>query len=448
MSEATPTGDPLISKHEEAEIDAQRARRAANLFDLRRMIGGLFLIYGVILVILGLGASDAEIDKAAGWNLNLWVGVAMLITAAIFLAWAFARPLGDEIVGDERPEGDRRSPGRTRRPGPTRPRSAGQRRRAGGPGATATDPGGGSAPGLQQRQHGAAEPAADHARAGGAGRLEPRDRGLDRGHARLVVVAQARVRGVQQPAGLRQVGGRAAPRPSRRRGRSRTARGARGGAAARAAAPRPRGRRRRGARRRAPRTRRGTPRGARCSRPRRGCARAPESSVTSRQSPSSSGTGRSSSVAKSIRSAAPARLCSEASWSSSPVSRADPVVLDARAELRQLDAVGLLGARDGQQRQAERGLERRRRGQAGALRDVAGEREPRARRRRRPPRAARPPCRARTRASRSARPGAAASNASDSPRSRASARISPPSSGSASTVTPRSIANGSARPPL
>ncbi len=107
MSDATPTGDPLIAKHEEAEIDARRARRAANLFDLRRMIGGLFLIYGVILVILGLGASDAEIDKAAGWNLNLWVGVAMLITAAIFLAWAFMRPLGDEIVDEEPPEDDR-----------------------------------------------------------------------------------------------------------------------------------------------------------------------------------------------------------------------------------------------------------------------------------------------------------------------------------------------------
>ena len=107
MSEATPTGDPLISKHEEADVEAERARRAANLFDLRRMIGGLFLIYGVILVILGLGASDAELEKAAGWNLNLWVGVAMLITAAIFLVWAFSRPLGEEIVDDEQPEGDR-----------------------------------------------------------------------------------------------------------------------------------------------------------------------------------------------------------------------------------------------------------------------------------------------------------------------------------------------------
>ena len=101
MSEGSPTGDPHIAQSEEAKLDAESARRAANLFDLRRIIGGLFAIYGVILVILGLGASDAEIDKAAGWNLNLWVGVAMLIVAALFLVWAFGRPLGEEIVDDE-----------------------------------------------------------------------------------------------------------------------------------------------------------------------------------------------------------------------------------------------------------------------------------------------------------------------------------------------------------
>ena len=88
------------------QLESSRARRAANLFDLRRIIGGLFAIYGVILVILGLGASDAEIDKAAGWNLNLWTGVAMLVVAAIFLAWAFARPLSDELDEAERGDGD------------------------------------------------------------------------------------------------------------------------------------------------------------------------------------------------------------------------------------------------------------------------------------------------------------------------------------------------------
>ena len=107
MSEATPTGDPLISRHEEEALDSRRARRAANLFDLRRIIGALFGVYGVILVILGIGASDAEIEKAAGWNLNLYVGLAILALAAFFLAWAFLRPLSEEIGDGEPPEDDR-----------------------------------------------------------------------------------------------------------------------------------------------------------------------------------------------------------------------------------------------------------------------------------------------------------------------------------------------------
>jgi len=99
--------DELISQTEQAEAQADRERdpdreaRAANLFDLRRIIGGMFAIYGVILFILGIAASQKEIDKAAGWNLNLWVGLAMIVVAAIFLGWAFARPLSEQLDADD-----------------------------------------------------------------------------------------------------------------------------------------------------------------------------------------------------------------------------------------------------------------------------------------------------------------------------------------------------------
>lgn len=96
-TEASPTGDPLIAQNEEAEIDPQRAARAAKLFDVRRLIGGLFVIYGVILVVLGLGASDASIHKSADMNVNLWAGLGMLAVGVIFLAWAFMRPLSPEL---------------------------------------------------------------------------------------------------------------------------------------------------------------------------------------------------------------------------------------------------------------------------------------------------------------------------------------------------------------
>ena len=92
--------DKFISDAERAEQES-RAARAANLFDVRRFIGGLFVLYGLILFILGIGASDADVEKAAGVNINLWTGLAMLVVGAIFLAWAFARPLGEELADAE-----------------------------------------------------------------------------------------------------------------------------------------------------------------------------------------------------------------------------------------------------------------------------------------------------------------------------------------------------------
>jgi len=107
--------DPHIQQSEEAEIEAQRAARAANLFDIRRLIGGLFLIYGAILVVAGIGASDAEIEKAADVNINLWAGLGMLALASLFIAWALLRPLSEELAESEQASGgsgsDERAPG-------------------------------------------------------------------------------------------------------------------------------------------------------------------------------------------------------------------------------------------------------------------------------------------------------------------------------------------------
>src|SRR3954470_14708496 len=115
----SPTGDPLIAETEEAG----RAQRAANLFDLRRILAGLFFLYGAILTVLGIGASDADIRKAAGININLWVGLAMLVLAALFLAWALGPPPGGQIGG--RPGRGAGGPRGDRRPGPLRGRGPG-----------------------------------------------------------------------------------------------------------------------------------------------------------------------------------------------------------------------------------------------------------------------------------------------------------------------------------
>ena len=84
MSDTTPT----------------KEERAANLFDLRRIIGGVFVAWGILLTVLGITESDAEIEKAAGININLYAGLGMLVVAIIFLLWAFTHPLGKELQED------------------------------------------------------------------------------------------------------------------------------------------------------------------------------------------------------------------------------------------------------------------------------------------------------------------------------------------------------------
>ncbi|MFG2038558.1 hypothetical protein [Dactylosporangium sp. NPDC048998] len=66
--------------------------RAARLFDVRRVIGGLFTVYGVIVTILGIFDTRAEIDKAAGVRINLWIGLGMLALGLLFLLWQWLRP--------------------------------------------------------------------------------------------------------------------------------------------------------------------------------------------------------------------------------------------------------------------------------------------------------------------------------------------------------------------
>ena len=75
-----------------------RELRAATLFDIRRIIGGLFLLYGITLTVLGFGASDDDLRRAEGVNVNLLVGITMIVMAALFIAWALWRPLGRELA--------------------------------------------------------------------------------------------------------------------------------------------------------------------------------------------------------------------------------------------------------------------------------------------------------------------------------------------------------------
>lgn len=64
----------------------------SRLFDLRVIIGGLFLLYGVILTVTGAVDGSAALAKAQGVRINLWTGLVMLGIGTVFLAWGLTRP--------------------------------------------------------------------------------------------------------------------------------------------------------------------------------------------------------------------------------------------------------------------------------------------------------------------------------------------------------------------
>ena len=96
---------------------SNRAERAANLFDLRRIIGGLFVAWGVLLIVLGL-LDVGDVDNAK--NINIYSGIGMLLLGLFFLVWAFTRPLGRELAESEKASRSAGGDGQgTRRPGDT-----------------------------------------------------------------------------------------------------------------------------------------------------------------------------------------------------------------------------------------------------------------------------------------------------------------------------------------
>lgn len=65
---------------------------ASKLFDIRTLIGGLFVLYGLMLIVAGFVADPEEIAKADGININLWLGFCMLVLGIFFLVWKKMNP--------------------------------------------------------------------------------------------------------------------------------------------------------------------------------------------------------------------------------------------------------------------------------------------------------------------------------------------------------------------
>ncbi len=74
--------------------DRTPTTRTAGAFDIRVIIAALLGVIGLILVATGVfNASDAELDKADGLNINVWAGLGLVVVSVAFLVWARLRPI-------------------------------------------------------------------------------------------------------------------------------------------------------------------------------------------------------------------------------------------------------------------------------------------------------------------------------------------------------------------
>ncbi|MFF7204763.1 hypothetical protein [Streptomyces sp. NPDC008141] len=87
-------------QREVSELERKSAT-AARLFDIRLIIGGLFTLYGIIVTIAGILASDADLKKAEGVNINLWTGLGMLALGLFFLLWLKLRPIAPSTPAED-----------------------------------------------------------------------------------------------------------------------------------------------------------------------------------------------------------------------------------------------------------------------------------------------------------------------------------------------------------
>jgi len=90
MARRDDRGARRVTAEDVATPFKDEADASSSLFDLRYLIGGLFTVYGVILIVANFFVSNA---KSGGIMINLWLGLGMLILGLLFLLWARLRPL-------------------------------------------------------------------------------------------------------------------------------------------------------------------------------------------------------------------------------------------------------------------------------------------------------------------------------------------------------------------
>jgi hypothetical protein len=108
MSEAVPT-EPMTDAQKDALV------RSTRRLDLRRILGGLFVLYGIIVTIVGIVNWSTDTVKTGGIHINLWTGLSMLVAGLLFFVWDRVAPVpAEDIIGQVESEASIKAEGEGR----------------------------------------------------------------------------------------------------------------------------------------------------------------------------------------------------------------------------------------------------------------------------------------------------------------------------------------------
>ena len=92
MADESQGDGTRAARDSEIERTTEAESSAARLFDVRRVIGALFTLYGVLVLGAGLLDGDESTKKASGIDIIVWTGMGMLLLGFLMMVWMKVSP--------------------------------------------------------------------------------------------------------------------------------------------------------------------------------------------------------------------------------------------------------------------------------------------------------------------------------------------------------------------
>lgn len=96
--ETAVADDKPAKKEYFTEAEKEEMVRSTHRSDLRRILGMIFVVYGVVVTAVGLIDPVADTALTTGLPINLWTGVIMFIVGIVFFVWDHFNPVPAEDI--------------------------------------------------------------------------------------------------------------------------------------------------------------------------------------------------------------------------------------------------------------------------------------------------------------------------------------------------------------